>query len=109
MDIDVGEYIRADSGYRIHTDMARFRWRGVPVEDQIEQLEGVDRDIDVEQGHVELHADQEVFEESVDEMRTNTLQDFSSPRDGGHEDGLESDAIEGMEECVNTSSSSTEM
>ena len=72
-------------------------------------IEGVDRDIDVEQGHVELRADQEVFEESVDEMRTNTLQDFSSPRDGGHEDGLESDAIEGMEECVNTSSSSTEM
>ena len=74
--------------------------------------EGVVENIDVEEGHGELNADQEVLEESDVDMPTNTLQDFSSsPRldDGLESNSIDGDVIEGMEESANTSSSSIEM
>ena len=74
--------------------------------------EGVVENIDVEEGHGELNADQEVLEESDVDMPTNTLQDFSSsPRldDGLESNSIDGDVNEGMEESANTSSSSIEM
>ena len=38
LEIDPGIYVRERFGYRVHTDMTRFRWKAVDVEEAIEKL-----------------------------------------------------------------------
>jgi hypothetical protein len=38
IEIDVGRYCRGDYGYRVHTDMVRFRWSKTSVEEKIRAL-----------------------------------------------------------------------
>ena len=39
LDVDTGEHVRADAGYRVHVAMIKFQWSAVPVKTKIKQLE----------------------------------------------------------------------